>query len=194
MFSEFLIYFELGIHHILDWDGYDHILFVLALCSPYLAKQWRQVIILATAFTIGHSITLALYTLNLIDISARLVEILIPITILLTVVINLLEKEKSKYRTTLELLDGIRFWFDTWIGLCKFFQSNDGRRLRRYYISIVLSFNIGIEIGQIIIITILFIFQIVLFKKSKLSLLSWKYFINITIGLLTIKLLFDLLK
>lgn len=83
--SEFQLYFGLGKDHILDYaNGYDHILFVVALCALYLMRDWRQVLILVTAFTIGHSVTLALSTLEIVTIKADLIEFLIPLTIFIT--------------------------------------------------------------------------------------------------------------
>ena len=94
--SEFRLYFDLGKEHILDYvHGYDHILFIVALCALYLMRDWKQVLILVTAFTIGHSITLALATLNLISVKTDLIEFLIPLTIFITAVSNLFKNGKS---------------------------------------------------------------------------------------------------
>src|SRR6478609_1663772 len=80
--QEFSLYFGLGREHILDYvNGYDHILFVLALCAVYLMRDWKRILVLVTAFTIGHSITLALATLQIISINTNLIEFLIPLTI-----------------------------------------------------------------------------------------------------------------
>src|SRR3954462_15697074 len=86
--SEFEAYLRLGFAHITDPAGYDHILFVVALCAVYELKNWKKVLVLVTAFTIGHSITLALSTLNFVLVRSNLVEFLIPITILVTAVGN----------------------------------------------------------------------------------------------------------
>src|SRR6185436_8951946 len=94
--SEFQLYFGLGKDHILDYaNGYDHILFVLALCAVYSVRDWKKILILVTAFTIGHSITLALATLQIITIKTQLVEFLIPLTIFITACSNLFRKEES---------------------------------------------------------------------------------------------------
>jgi HupE / UreJ protein len=94
--SEFQLYFILGKDHILDYaHGYDHILFVLALCAIYVVRDWKQILILVTAFTIGHSVTLALSTLNIISVNASLIEFLIPLTIFITAVSNLFRREES---------------------------------------------------------------------------------------------------
>src|SRR5690606_28241789 len=90
--SEFALYFGLGKDHILDANGYDHILFVIALCVLYSLRGWKQVLILVTAFTIGHSVTLALSTLEIISVDAELIEFLIPVTIFVTAVSNIVKK------------------------------------------------------------------------------------------------------
>src|SRR6478609_8187479 len=93
--QEFSLYFGLGREHILDYaNGYDHILFVLALCAVYLVRDWRKILILVTAFTIGHSITLALATLELISVKTEWIEFFIPLTIFVTAVSNLFRKEE----------------------------------------------------------------------------------------------------
>ncbi len=82
--SEFLTYFQLGIGHIADLRGYDHILFIVALTAGYAPRDWRRLLWLVTAFTIGHSITLALATLGIVRVHAPTIELLIPITIVVT--------------------------------------------------------------------------------------------------------------
>ena len=91
--SQFEAYFVEGKRHILDYiNGYDHILFVVALCALYQMRDWKRVLVLITAFTIGHSITLALSTLNVITVNVALIEFLIPVTILITAVSNVYKK------------------------------------------------------------------------------------------------------
>ena len=82
--SEFRLYIDLGLFHILDFSGYDHMIFVIAISAIYSLNDWRKVLVLITAFTIGHSITLALATLELIEYDVALIEFLIPLTILIT--------------------------------------------------------------------------------------------------------------
>ena len=88
MLSEFQVFLRLGFEHIADIRGYDHILFIVALCAGYELRHWRKLLILVTAFTLGHSVTLALATLGIIRIDDALVEFLIPLTILVTAVTN----------------------------------------------------------------------------------------------------------
>ena len=92
--SEFRLYIDLGLFHILDFSGYDHMLFVMAISAIYLLNDWRKVLVLITAFTIGHSITLALATLELIKYDVKLIEFLIPLTILITALSNLFTRDR----------------------------------------------------------------------------------------------------
>ena len=84
--NEFALYFTLGREHIIDWQGIDHILFVMALCVRYQFADWRKLLVLITAFTIGHSVTLALSVFNLIHFSTKWIEFLIPVTIVITAI------------------------------------------------------------------------------------------------------------
>jgi hypothetical protein len=91
MGSEFLVYLRLGFEHIADPRGYDHILFIVALTAMYMPRDWRRLVALVTAFTVGHSITLALATLGFIRLPTALIEFLIPVTILMTAVSNAID-------------------------------------------------------------------------------------------------------
>lgn len=82
--SDFWIYFKIGLEHVLDIHGYDHVLFLIALTVPYAFKDWKRIILLVTTFTIGHTLALILSVFNIVTVKANLVEFLIPITILIT--------------------------------------------------------------------------------------------------------------
>ena len=153
--SEFQLYFILGKDHILDYtNGYDHILFVLALCAVYNVRDWKKILILITAFTIGHSITLALATLNILSANARLIEFLIPLTIFITAVANLFRKEPGIVTKPLET----NYFFALFFGLIHGMGfSNYLRALlgkNRNIITQLFAFNVGLEFGQIIIVGI----------------------------------------
>ena len=96
--GQFQMYFQLGIQHILDIKGFDHILFVVALCAIYVTRDWKKILILVTAFTIGHSITLALATLKLVRVNSDWIEFLIPVTIAVTAVSNIFSPKPSSGR------------------------------------------------------------------------------------------------
>ena len=103
-------YTELGFDHILDPQGYDHILFVVALCAIYLIHDWKKILILVTAFTIGHSLTLALSSLKILNISATLVETLIPIVIVLGtliasfLIVNIMKISRIHYTIVVSII------------------------------------------------------------------------------------------
>ena len=171
--SEFQLYLRLGLDHIADIHSYDHILFIISLCIIYPIKLWNKILFLITAFTLGHSITLALATLKIISIPTKLVEFLIPLTIFITAFINLLQKSdnfkpgtyKFKYLTALffGLIHGMGF-------------SNYLRSLLGKGDSLViplLSFNIGIELGQIIIVLIIITLSILIIDLMKVKRREW---------------------
>lgn len=172
--SLFELYLRLGFKHIVDINGYDHIIFILALCAGYSFKDFRKILILITAFTIGHSITLALSTLNLVIIRAEIIEFLIPVTILITALSNLLNTNKIKgqfvYFVTLffGLIHGLGF-------------SNYLKELLGKESSIVtplLAFNIGLELGQILIVAAHFIILFLLITFFNMNHKNWKIFLS----------------
>lgn len=182
--SDFLIYLRLGFDHITDPRGYDHILFVIALCAVYTIRQWRQVLILVTAFTIGHSITLALATLRLIDYSTVLVELLIPVTILITAIANFFYKEPKK-----RLLRTNRQPNVTWrYGLALAFGLIHGMGFSNYLRSLLgresniiqplLAFNVGLELGQLLIVGMVLTLAYIVLDVLHSSRLRWTLIVS----------------
>ena len=174
----FSFYYTLGIKHILDLQGYDHILFIASLTAVYTLKEWDKVIILATAFTIGHSTTLALATLNIINVPSALIEFLIAVTIFLTGFANLF-KTKEDFNPRLHLIKySIAMFFGLIHGLG---FSNYLRYLLGQETSIwkpLLAFNLGLETGQIVIITITLLINFVLTKYLKVKQREWNLVIS----------------
>ena len=178
--SDFFIYLRLGFDHITDPSGYDHILFVIALCAVYTTGQWRQVLVLITAFTVGHSVTLALATLNLIRYRTDLIELLIPITILITAVVNFFyqepksrllsptsRKEKRPWRYLLALAFGLIHG----MGFSNYLRSLLGREAD--ITTPLLAFNIGLELGQLLIVGIVLTITYLVVNKLNISRLRW---------------------
>ncbi len=93
--SEFLTYFNIGLRHVLDINAYDHVLFLIALVTPYAFKDWKRVLILVSLFTLGHTLSLLLSVYGIVIIKASLIEFLIPITILTTALFHLFTAGKS---------------------------------------------------------------------------------------------------
>jgi len=146
------MYLNLGIEHITDLNGYDHILFLTALAAVYLLKDWKKVLILVTAFTIGHTTTLALATLKVINIPTGLIEFLIPVTIFISAFSDFFYKENVNDRKLHHLKYALAMFFGLIHGLG---FSNYLRELLGNEENIVkplFAFNLGLEIGQIIIV------------------------------------------
>jgi hypothetical protein len=151
--GQFQLYFQLGVKHILDLAGFDHILFIIALCAIYLARDWKKILILVTAFTIGHSITLALATLNLVRVNTNLVEFLIPLTILLTSLTNLLKPKAYTNRgLQLNYVFALFFGLVHGLGFSAYLRSILGSGSNIF--QPLMAFNIGLEIGQLVIVGI----------------------------------------
>jgi hypothetical protein len=85
--SEFLIYFQIGLKHVLDIHAYDHVLFLIALVVPFSFKDWNE-LYFNNSFTIGHTVALLLSVFGIIAVKVNVVELLIPITILITAFFN----------------------------------------------------------------------------------------------------------
>ena len=155
--SLFELYFTLGLQHIADLKGYDHILFILTLCAVYNLKEWKRVLVLVTAFTIGHSLTLALATLDLIRVDGDLIEFLIPLTIFVTALANLLARKQqvSPLLHYMKYGAGLFFGLIHGLGISNYLRSLLGAE--RGLVLPLFSFNVGIEVGQIIIVSIIMV-------------------------------------
>ena len=153
--SIFELYFKLGLQHIADLKGYDHILFILILCAVYSLKEWKRVLVLVTAFTIGHSLTLALATLDLIRVDGDLIEFLIPLTIFLTALANLFSRKHqvSPLLHFLKYTAALFFGLIHGLGFSNYLRSLLGAE--QGLVRALFSFNVGIEAGQIIIVSII---------------------------------------
>lgn len=152
--DELLLYLRLGFKHIIDLYGVDHILFVLALTLRYIWSDWKKILILVTAFTIGHSLTLALSTLSLIDIPVNWIEFLIPVTILITAVSNFWVQDfEFKQRYSVHYGLALFFGLIHGLGFSNYLKSLLGKE--DSLLGPLFSFNIGLEIGQILIVMVI---------------------------------------
>ncbi len=168
--SEFALYFGLGKDHILDYmDGYDHILFVLALCAVYLIRDWKKILILITAFTIGHSITLALATMNVVNYASETIEFLIPLTIFITAGSNLFrnDSEVSKLPVQINYLFALFFGLIHGLGFSNYLRALLGKN--ENILPPLFAFNVGLEIGQIIVVAVFLGISFVVVDLLKVS-------------------------
>lgn len=171
--SLFELYFKLGLQHIADLKGYDHILFILILCAVYSIKEWRRVLILITAFTIGHSLTLALATLDLIRVDGDVIEFLIPLTIFVTALANVLNRNQkvSTLQHYLKYSAALFFGLIHGLGFSNYLRSLLGSE--KGLALPLFSFNVGIEVGQILIVSIIMVLTFVVVDLLKFPRREW---------------------
>ncbi|MDD2792695.1 MAG: HupE/UreJ family protein [Sediminibacterium sp.] len=167
--NDFGLYFKLGYEHIADLKGIDHILFIVALCIRYQFADWKKLLVLVTAFTIGHSITLALSVFDLINYSMSWIEFLIPVTIVITAFSNVFVKKFSfKAKFPLIYFFALFFGLVHGLGFSNYLKSLMGKD--ESIVMQLLAFNLGLEAGQLLIVLgILFITLIfvTLFKVNR---------------------------
>jgi hypothetical protein len=149
--TSFELYFKLGLQHILDLKGIDHVLFILALCAVYVARDWAKILLLVTAFTIGHSLTLALATFNLVQVRSEVIEFLIPVTIAITALVTLVKpKPNSGKGIQLNYLLALLFGLIHGMGFSNYLKSLLGQETSIW--QPLLAFNVGLEVGQLVVV------------------------------------------
>lgn len=169
IFDIFYSYLNLGFHHIVDINGYDHLLFIITLCAIYEITEWRKVVVVITAFTLGHSVTLVLASLKIIFPNRHLIELLIPVTILISGVFNLFSLNGKLKRSKLmaKYLMALFFGLIHGMSFSSFFTDLMGDAS-----SIILplfSFNVGIEVGQLMVIFIFYLIVYLFYRFAKVS-------------------------
>ncbi|RYE35651.1 MAG: HupE/UreJ family protein [Sphingobacteriales bacterium] len=167
--NDFKLYFKTGWEHIISTDATDHILFILALGALFTMRRWKPVLALVTAFTIGHSLTLALSVADLVRFSSNWIEFLIPVTIVLTSLINLIRPIDGNYEINyllalfFGLIHGMGF-----ANTIRFMLAKD----QEIFVPL-LAFNLGLEAGQILVVAFLLALQWLIVQKIGLHRLSW---------------------
>ena len=174
----FEFYLKLGFEHIANLNGYDHILFLVVLCAVYQISQWRNILILVTAFTIGHSITLFIVSLDFFSIPSRIIKLLIPVTILITSLQNVINIKQIENSTRM----GKNYFMALFFGLIH------GMDFSNYFKALIMSpdeivipllgFNIGIELGQLLIVLFIVLISFIFLNIIKIKHLKWNLFIS----------------
>ena len=186
----FSLYFSIGKDHILDFSmGLDHILFVFALAAGYLLSDWKKILILITAFTVGHSITLALATFKVIEVRTDVVEFFIIVTIVIAAVTNLFLKQGSPSKISINYGYALFFGLIHGLGF-----SNTLRALLASSQEIIiplLAFNLGLEFGQIIIVALFLAAGFISVNLFGVNRLTWKTVLSSAIAGMALMLLKD---
>jgi len=166
-----LFYFPLGWEHIISRDALDHQLFIMALAAIFTWKDWKQVLILVTAFTVGHSLTLALSVLEIFSLSSQWVEFLIPLTIVITAAGNLLQRNKLQNKIQLNYWLALFFGFIHGMGFANTirFMLSEEQQLGWG----LLGFNLGLEAGQLVVVALLLLLSFVALTLVKLDPKKW---------------------
>ena len=195
------VYLGLGFEHLLDLQGYDHILFLAGLCAAYSLRRWRELLVLVTAFTIGHSVSLALATLRLVDVNTSLVEFLIPVTIVATAVINLGNLRPGRVPTEhagarppsgptqhagarrsrhARYVAALVFGLIHGLGFSSFLRLALGDE--RNILLPLLSFNIGLELAQVLVAGAMALLALLVTRFLPVSQRAWAAVISIATG------------
>jgi len=182
---DFGLFFQMGYEHISDLNGIDHILFVAALCIRYQFADWKKLLWLVTAFTLGHSITLALSVFNIVNYSVNWIEFLIPVTIVITAISNVFVK-KFVYKAKFPLI----YFFAAFFGLIhglgfsnylKSLLSKEGNIIPE-----LLAFNLGLEAGQLVIVLAFLIISLIFVQLFKIN--RREYLLYVSGGIFAIAL------
>ena len=187
--SDFGFYFKMGWEHIISSDALDHQLFILALACVYTIKDIKKVLILVTAFTIGHSLTLALSVYDIIRFSSKWVEFLIPCTIFLTALNNIFQVDRKGASARINyylalcfgLIHGMGFANAIRIMLAKDQTIGWG----------LFGFNVGLEAGQIFCVAIILIVSILFLNGLKIKRRDWIFFLSSGVFALSVKMALD---
>ena len=172
--SEFWIYFQIGLKHVLDINAYDHVLFLIALTIPYAFKDWKRILLLVTVFTVGHTLALLLSVFGIIAVKANIVEFLIPITILITAVFHLFTAGKASKSESVNLIFFVTLFFGIihGLGFSNYFKTILGGTASSKLVPL-LEFALGIEVAQLIVVFVVLIVSYIVQTVFRFSRRDW---------------------
>ncbi len=174
MMSQFLIYFQLGLKHILNIYSYDHILFLVALVIPLSFKDWKRILLLITSFTLGHTVALLLTLYGIIAVKVTVVELLIPITILIVALFHLFTAGKSGKKESLNLVFFITLFFGIihGLGFLNYFRNmHHGASVSK--LLAILESSLGIEAAQLVVVLVVLILSYIVQTVFRFSKRDW---------------------
>ena len=189
--SDFWFYTELGFSHVLDPNGYDHVLFLTALALPFSFLQWKKVFWLATLFTATHCFSLALAAFGIVDVDSDLVELLIPITILITALFNLYIERKEDSISNAYRIDLIATGFFGLIhglGFSNYFRMLMAEETEK--IGPLFGFAAGIEAAQLLVLLLVLIITFVVLNLIKANRTYYIWGVSLVIAAISLKLIF----
>ena len=183
----FAVYLRLGFEHLLDLRAYDHLLFLAVLCAPYSAARWRELLVLVTAFTAGHSASLALATLGWVRPGAALVEFLILVTIAATAAANLAavrshasDARAAPIANRARYPAALTFGVIHGLGFSAFLRLALGSE-RSLFVPL-LSFNVGLELAQVAAVTLFLALSFVATGVLRVPSKAWSVGVSVLSG------------
>lgn len=181
--KDFGLYFSVGLEHILTWEALDHILFLSALCLRYQWSDWKKILMLITAFTVGHCSTLVLGALNIITVRAALTEFFIALTIIFTASSNFFIKETGRAsKISFVYIMAVLFGMIHGLGFAYGMKSIMGKDENITWP--LLGFNCGIEIAQLLVVSAMLCITFIVLRILQVKFNSWLLFVSgIIIGL-----------
>ena len=189
--SDIWFYLKLGLEHVLDFNAYDHILFLAALALPFTFKSWKNVVLLATVFTITHCLSLALSTYEIVLVDVGLIEFLIPVTIAMTAIFNILytKMPTGKKNIGLHMVATAFFGLIHGFGFSNYFKMLMAEQENKMVP--LLGFAAGIEVSQVIIVLVVLCISLLIINVLKLSQRLYIIIGSTLILLITIPMLID---
>lgn len=188
--SDFWIFFKVGLHHVLDIHGYDHLLFLIALSVPYSSRDWKRILILVSFFTLGHSVSMLLSVFNVVSVKTIWIEFLIPCTILIAALFNLVMAGKSAKSGTISFIAGTTIFFGIihGLGFSNYFNSILPGKPTEKLVPLS-EFALGIECAQIIVVIAVLILAFIAqtlfrFNKRDFTLIMSSFVIGVVVPLL----------
>ncbi len=169
-----LIYFSMGLKHVLDITAYDHVVFLIALLIPYTFKDWKRVFLLVSLFTLGHTLALILSVFGIVSISVTLVEFFIPITILITALYHLFTAGKTAKKDSISFIILVTLFFGLihGLGFSNYFNTiMVGSGMSK--LVPLLEFALGIEAAQLIVVFAVLLFTYILQTFFRFSKRDW---------------------
>ena len=188
--DDFTLYFKMGLHHVLDFSAYDHILFLIVLAVVFNFNQWKKVLWLVTLFTLGHSITLALSAFEIVRIQVDIIEFLIPLTIFITGLVNIITINKTPNENeNINLLFALFFGLIHGLGFSNYFKMMVGREEDKLFP--LIEFALGIEAAQIIIVLGILSIGALILSIKKIKREYWILINSSIVILISIKMMFE---
>lgn len=190
----FWLYFKQGLFHVLDWQAYDHILFLIVLTVPYLFSNWKRLLTLVTVFTVGHTLALALAAYGVVTVKSSWIELLIPITILVTALFNVFTAGKSakKEKVGIYVITTLFFGLIHGLGFSTYFNMMTANTSNKLFP--LIEYTLGIEVAQIAIVILVLIASFLGQSLLRFSLRDWVMVISSVVIGMVIPMLVDALS